>query len=390
MKEKAFPTLDDMTPENIEDIFGKQTYNRLKGEGYFDEAKKTEVKWPKEITDSKNIMEAIRIAKKDVPYADELKNFAPNSVKVLDVAKQVIDSKIEQALKNKDGSLARAWQISKDKLLNVTDEYSPTYKDARQIFEKHSPAVVAMEKSKIGKIANMSDEQTKNISKEIFDPTVTDPKTFAKYRDEITKISPDAWASLTRQEMERILQKGENTGKNFHTSLLKDNNMFNKFQQALKGNPKAHENFNIMKRIFANLKNEPKVKKSAAGIPVPKMSIGEVPVEMVRKFIASSYDEPLVALTTGTKWDKELRLIDKAPKSEQLKRLGELLEKIGGKVAKTKAPIPRSAIALDKILKNKPNPKEDEAFDRVLSNEPAEDDEDEYIPTIDLYEKKVK
>ena len=421
LKEKAFPTLDNMTPENINEIFGEQIYNKLDKEGYFTKSLKSEVRWPEEIRNSKNIMEAIRIAKKDVPYADELINFEPNSVKVLDIAKQVIDAKIEQALKNKDGPLVRAWQMSKKQLLDVIDRNSPNYQKARKTFEDLSPAVEKMRKSKIGKIANMTDEQLKNVSKEIFDRTVTDNKSFAKYRNEISKVSPGAWKALVRQEMERLLQEGDKTGHNFYNSILKDKRMFKKFQSALQGNPEAHKKLNLMNRVFAHIGTAPSAKTSASvmGIPqnVPR-SVTDLTLEIGRKLTNGLWDDALVDLIIGNKWDKELRALEKAPKDQQSSKLGKILDAIKDEAGNysvknnkknpiseaisTKTFIPRTAIqnddeiksylkkapALKPIMKMKFTPEDLERLNINLDEQPSEEERKEHenskIQTINI------
>ena len=204
----------------------------------------------------------------------------------------------------------------------------------------------------------------------------------AKYRNEISKESPDLWRALTRQEMERLLQDGEKTGKNFYNSILKDNRMFKKFQSALQGNPEAHKRLNLMKKVFANLDNAPSAKASASVMGLPQNAprgISDFVLEIGRKLTNGMWDEALVDLIISNKWNKELKALEKAPQSEQVQKLGEILDAVEGEPGTFSVPdkkskslntaAPRLGVAMDKIMSQEDDPEELEAYSRIISYE---------------------
>jgi hypothetical protein len=91
----------------------------------------------------------------------------------------------------------------KNILLDEMDEVSPSYKEAREIFSKNTPAIQELEDSIIGKISKLDDTQLKSVTGKLFDPAETNTEVIRKARKVIEEIDPQAWRDITRTELER-------------------------------------------------------------------------------------------------------------------------------------------------------------------------------------------
>lgn len=290
----------------------------------------------KAITEDGIVAKAIDSVMKNPIYSNELKGISPNSIKVLDLAKREMDDQIGRSMRAGEKNATRLLQGSKKNLLTTLDEISPDYKAGRAIYSEGSKPVTALKESNLGKIADLSDRQLKTVSKTIFDPSETDPKTLAQLQKEISKANPEAWRSITRNEMERRLGaiKGDVNGSKFYNQILAKDKDFNQFLSATKDIPGATQKLNDMRRTFKNLIN-PLTTKGAAG--QSRNNLGQsrnfldAAKTQVSNFIGGKYDEAAVNFITNNKWDKEFNSIKNIKDTqERMAKLGELLGKIGG------------------------------------------------------------
>lgn len=291
------------------------------------------IKWPKNIVDDTNIINALQdVLNPKSPYANELKGFAPNSVKVLDRVKKVLDDKIESAIRTGDKELAKVYQKSKIKLVKELDKTSPNYKKARNIYSEDAPAIQKLANSAIGKIANMDDKSLYSVSSTIFDPVRTSPAQLAKYRDEIAKAAPEVWNGLIRNELERKLAKGEVTGSSFYKNILQDERFYKNLMVALKDNPNAQRKLAIMKDAFANLITN-KTAKTAASQAKSSLDVARSSIEFVKKlfddFIGGKYDKAAVTLITSGKWDDAFKGVQNSKDSfDKLRKLSGIMDSV--------------------------------------------------------------
>jgi len=124
------------------------------------------------------------------------------SLKLLHNAKLEIDLMLEKVGEGSLGNTTKGVvKDLKNLLLNQMDEASPLYKQARETFAEASPNVVKMQESIVGKIAALDDTQLKQVTSKIFDPSNT-VKNIQDAKKAITDISPDAWNSIVRKELE--------------------------------------------------------------------------------------------------------------------------------------------------------------------------------------------
>lgn len=197
---------------------------------------------------------AIKGVLSDPKYQFELQGYAPNSVKVLDLAKRRIDAQIEQAKNFGDNDAVRVLNNSKNRLVSATDSFSPIYAQARSIFSEGSKPIEQIENSNIGKLANLSDVQLKNVSKIIFDPNQTNINVLRDLRDKISQQDPALWNSLVRNEMERRLSNSSEplSGQLMFNKVLGNQRDFQQFSEATKNIPDANAQLAVLRNQFAN------------------------------------------------------------------------------------------------------------------------------------------
>lgn len=149
-----------------------------------------------------------------------------------------IDNLIEGRGENAIGNVTkRALTDVKNDLVDMMVEQSPSYRAARSEFARLSPEVERVT-SLVGKVADLPDDQLKNISGRIFDPRETNPSVLNKVKTVIQDADPGAWNDLLRVEMERrfgglqtVLNEGGATAANIPGQI----------DRALFGNPKNRQ-----------------------------------------------------------------------------------------------------------------------------------------------------
>lgn len=155
----------------------------------------------------KKIIGGADVDKVPKTVTESLKKDRRNTLLRLHNAKMEVDELIAQ-MKNKGnlGPTAERELIAiQDSLLAQMDSVSPAYKEARGVFADASPVVVKAQDSIVGKVANLSDDQLKQVSSKIFDPAQTNPKVVADAKKAITDVDPAAWDQIIRVELERRL-----------------------------------------------------------------------------------------------------------------------------------------------------------------------------------------
>jgi hypothetical protein len=263
------------------------------------------------------IKESIDAVLNDKKYQveGELLNEPRNSIKTLDYAKRRIDALIEQAKNSGDKDAVRVLNNTKNKLVKYTDRISPDYAEARRVYEGLSKPIDEIKNGHLGMISNLKDTQLKNLSKKIFDPSETDLNVLSKIKEKIMSENPEAWDSLVKNEMNRLMTHGKNrgiTGRSFFDNVLSNDNRFNQFKAALSHNPEALSKLTDMKKAWEHLIN----------IETPRTAFGQSktsmnkPRELMQAFI-DSYNEMMgsdkqvkaLKYLYSDKWNKDLKLI---------------------------------------------------------------------------------
>jgi hypothetical protein len=93
-----------------------------------------------------------------------------------------------------------------DVITDLTDNLtaqSPSYRAAKSEFQRLSPDVESIVDSPIGRASKLDDLQLKQLSKQIFDPSETNPDIIRSAKEAIKDVDPDAWDMLLRSELER-------------------------------------------------------------------------------------------------------------------------------------------------------------------------------------------
>ena len=119
-------------------------------------------------------------------------------------AKLEIQQKIDAYGESSIGNTTKRYMT--DVITDLTDsmvEQSPSYRAAKSEYSRLSPDVDSMLDSPIGRASNLDDLQLKQLSKQIFDPSETNPNIIRSAKKTINDIDPDAWDMLLRSELER-------------------------------------------------------------------------------------------------------------------------------------------------------------------------------------------
>jgi len=159
------------------------------------------------------IKEVIDLALADLPKSGEIfktLSKVKGLLKEADNLKKLHNVKLEidqMISKFGEGSLGNTTKREvlkiKNALLKQMDEGSDLYRQARETFERESPAVTLLEDSIIGKVAAIDDTQLKSIARRIFDPAETNLAIIRNAKKVIDETDPGAWNDLLRVEIER-------------------------------------------------------------------------------------------------------------------------------------------------------------------------------------------
>jgi len=217
------------------------------------------------------IEKAVQDVLKNPDYRAELQGYAPNSIKVLDLAKRQIDSRISGANQAGDREQVRLLMKAKERLVSETDQYSPTYAKARAIYSEGAKPISALENSTIGRLSQLDDAQLNKATKTLFNPQETNLQILAKARDEIVKENPELWKGIVRSEMERRLDRTNNplSGENFYKQVFGKSVDYKQFKEAVKGFPELQKE---MEALRAQFKNSSHNMKSIRGTDIAKIS----------------------------------------------------------------------------------------------------------------------
>lgn len=159
------------------------------------------------------------------------------TIRRLHNAKLEIDQMINKVGTESLGNTTKARLVdTKNQLLSLMDESSPSYASAREAFRNSTPEVLQLEDSIIGQVANLDDTQLKRISARIFDPAETNVEVVRNAKRVIDDVDPDAWNLLFRNEIERRLGSIKS---NLSEGTLE--NVPGQLQRAIFGNAKNRQ-----------------------------------------------------------------------------------------------------------------------------------------------------
>ena len=131
---------------------------------------------------------------------------AKGNIQKLHNAKVEIDQMIAGTASDSLGNTTKRFltDVQTDLVEQMTKQ-SPSYRAARDEFIRLSPPIEAIQDSVIGKIADFSDTQLKNVAQTIFDPKagLTDPASVINAKKMIDAVDSESWNQLLRVEMNR-------------------------------------------------------------------------------------------------------------------------------------------------------------------------------------------
>jgi hypothetical protein len=204
-----------------------------------------------------NIGNAVEAVLNNSIYAHDLQGYAPNSIKVLDLAKRELDAQIARfnnpMSQSFDRYKAGLLTDSKHRLLAATDKFSPDYATARSIYGDGAQPLNVLQNSPVGKLANLDDSQLKNATKVIFDPAQTNMQVLGNIRDTIMKKSPNTWRNMIRNHIESKLDASSgDLGDAFQKKILGNQRDFQQLYEATKGMPDVQRELVNLRPYFQN------------------------------------------------------------------------------------------------------------------------------------------
>ena len=167
---------------------------------------------------------------------------ADGNLQKMHSVKVEIDNLIEGRGDNSLGrSTKRFLTEVKNDLVDTMTSQSPSYRAARDEFIRLTPAVTELDNSLVGRIANIPDDQLKNVAGKIFDPKEINPTVLRNAKNVINDVDPGAWNDLVRVETERRL----GGLRNFLSETGEESvsNIPGQIRTALFGNPKNRQVF---------------------------------------------------------------------------------------------------------------------------------------------------
>lgn len=286
---------------------------------------------------------------RDVTSLKESKDVDLNSIQMLDLAKKNIDQDINREVTSRAPNAFRIKVLteSKQDLLNVADTFSPNYAEARGIYEAGSPAIEKLQGSVVGRIANMSDDRIKNVSKTLFDTTQTDVKVLRKMARRFSNEDPDAWRQVMRNEMERRLEQigAERTPSSFFDQILKKDRDFKLFMTAAEGMPGVRKALVDMRRVFKDL-IPPKVSVKASAFRAGEglseaRSETQARLRLLKEFGLDKRDKSIAEIITNPRWHDELSNVLKTKKkADRLPKIQALFSKVAAGIGARQAAPP--------------------------------------------------
>jgi hypothetical protein len=279
--------------------------------------------------ENSELQSVLKELQNDPIFAISLQGVNPSSINMLNQVKIVLDGKIGQAIKSGNKGEARSLKIQLDKLKRITDKASPNYKMARSIYSEGSPGLKAIRDSDLGTISKLADKDLQKASQIIFDKADRNMAEFTKLRDAISSESPETWAGMVRNYLERKLDTArvDKTGKvasAFYNSSLATANDFSKLLVATRNMPEARKKLIYAKRAFRDLIDQPTAVTSA-GQGATDMNLSREPIRaislLIQNMLGGRYDNAVIDVITNPKWDSALKPIlnmkDGAPKNSK-------------------------------------------------------------------------
>lgn len=152
-----------------------------------------------------------QIAKNLQASLDKLNNAGGNLQK-LHLAKTEIDQTINSFGADSVGNTTKRFMTDvKNDLTDQLVKQSPSYRAARDEFIRLSPPVTKIQESIVGKVANLKDDQLKQVSNKLFSPAETNPAVILNAKKAIQDVDPEAWSQIVRVELEKRLGSVKST-----------------------------------------------------------------------------------------------------------------------------------------------------------------------------------
>lgn len=256
-----------------------------------------------------NIEAAIIQAQKDPTYRAEMAGYAPNSIKVLNKAKIIIDGRIEAAkgtsVQKGNKDLVRVLTDSKNRLIEATDALSPTYNLARKTYQNNAGALNDLEQGPVGRIADTRKIRVDKLSTDIFNMS---ERQIDQLRKNLRPLNPEAWDANVRTYIEEQMKNTSGSGADLYKTVLKNKSKYNKLIIATKDTPGITSWLSNSKTAFKDVSN-PITAKTARGYAntgVDQPRLGDAQLnwkQRLQETLGGKLDERGTAFLTNPNWE---------------------------------------------------------------------------------------
>lgn len=206
-----------------------------------------------EINKDPNLQKRFKETIEDPMNIYDLKGAPVNSIKTLDTVRQNLSGEIKSAESNNEYNPARKLKQQMDVLDNIMENSSEDIKNARDVYRQQSEELQKLQNSPVGKLANLKDQQLKNVGRIIFDKKQTNINDFNEIRDKLSQQDPETWKRLVRNAMQDRIEKSSSgdPGTLFNKNILGSKRDFQQFSESLKNMPDVQSQLGALKSDFS-------------------------------------------------------------------------------------------------------------------------------------------
>lgn len=339
---------------------------------FYQKAYQQEIPKDSSVLNAPRVQDYLKSVRSEFP---ELADKPSNSIEVLDEVKRMMDFDIQSAKGGASPDLNKARLISraKSQLVNVMDEASPDYKQARAIYAEGAPEIEDIVKGRIGAIGKQkaikepdvpkqliagSAEQTQEIARK-FSPEATQAGAAGILRSEQGKVRGEAFDSIQKRIFNTPQQQEQFKallGEKYEpfAELMDVMQRVGKGQRFLEGSPTQPRQQAAAK--LEDFATDAINNKQGFIDKVMKAFFGKSP-EVKTAEDAAFYNELADLVLTPRGLDVIESIAETKPTIEQARKLLEIYQR--GAVAATTRPV---AEDINKAMEIKPIPRGDADF----------------------------
>lgn len=191
-------------------------------------------------------------------YRDTIGKAPPDSIPVVDAAKEWLDDKVKTTQQAGNTNEARLWRDAADELRTIADANVPAYGQARQVFEQNVPTRNMLERGIVGDVAKLEGPDTLRAGNVIFGKG-SSPEDVRQAREAFSKANRmEDWDALVRSRLQMVFEDIPdsptgaitNLGGTYRKALMGNQTKRNMMAAALEHNPGAWDDFGDLMKVL--------------------------------------------------------------------------------------------------------------------------------------------